>query len=79
MWKWRTKANPLIQKKKEFTEKMLLNRLEQNHNTSLHEKCAICVHQNLRLNESDLPAELLELVSVWSKLPEHTKNSIGVV
>jgi len=25
MWKWRTKANLLIQKKKEFTEKMLLN------------------------------------------------------
>jgi len=23
MWKWRTKANLLIQRKKEFTEKML--------------------------------------------------------
>jgi hypothetical protein len=27
MWKWRTKANLLIQKKKEFTEKMLRDRV----------------------------------------------------
>ena len=49
---------------------------EQDNNTSLHKKCAICVHQNLRLNESDLPAELIELISVWPKLSEHTKSSI---
>ena len=49
---------------------------EQDHNTSLHKKCAICVHQNLRLNESDLESELLELISVWPKLPGHIKSSI---
>ncbi len=49
---------------------------KQDNNTFLHKKCAICVHQNLRLNESDLPAELLELASVWPKLPEHTKSMI---
>jgi hypothetical protein len=49
---------------------------EQDNNTSLHKKCAICVHQNLQLNESDLPAALRELISVWPKLSEHTKSSI---
>jgi len=49
---------------------------EQDNNTFLHKKCAICVHQNLRLNESDLPAELIELISVWSKLSEYTKSLI---
>jgi hypothetical protein len=49
---------------------------EQDNNTSLHKKCAICVHHNLRLNESDPPAELIELISIWPKLSEHIKSSI---
>jgi hypothetical protein len=49
---------------------------EQDRNSSLHKKCAICVHQNLRLNESDLSAELIEFISVWPNLPEYTKSSI---
>ena len=49
---------------------------EQDNNRLLHKKCAICVHQYLRLNGSELPAEFIELISVWPKLSEHTKSSI---
>ena len=49
---------------------------EQDNNTSLHKKCAICVHQNLMLNELDLPSELQLLISAWPRLPERIKNTI---
>jgi hypothetical protein len=52
---------------------------KQDNNKLLRKKCAIYVHQNLRLNELDLPAELLELISVWPKLSEHAKSSIGAL
>ena len=49
---------------------------EQENNKLLHKKCAKCVHQDLRLSESDFPTELLELISVWPKLPKHIKSPI---
>jgi hypothetical protein len=44
---------------------------EQDHNTSLHKKCAIFAHQNLQLSDLDLPSELQTLISAWPRLPEH--------
>jgi len=48
---------------------------EQENNTSLHKKCAICVHQNFEGGD-DLPLELTELIRLWPKLPRHTKQLI---
>ena len=48
---------------------------EQDNNTSLHKKCAICVHQDLEAIE-DLPPELTELIHIWPDLPTHIKQSI---
>jgi hypothetical protein len=48
---------------------------EQEHNTSLHKKCAICVHQNSKGGD-DLPLELTKLIHLWPKLPAHIKKSV---
>ena len=52
---------------------------EQDNNTSLHKKCAIRVHHNLYLNESNPFPKLLELIQVWAKLPEQVKTDIGLL
>ena len=52
---------------------------EQDHNTSLHKKCVICMYKNLYLNESIPSSELLELIQVWVKLPEQVKTDIGLL
>ena len=41
-----------------------------NHNTTLRQKCAICVHQN----QTD--PGLTEIVTVWPELTEHIKAAI---
>jgi len=51
---------------------------QQNHNNSLQQKCAICVHQGKNTIEN-LPADLAEIVAVWPKLPEHIKRTIQVL
>jgi hypothetical protein len=56
------------------TEQILTDSI-QNHNTSLHKKYAICMHQNNFTPES-LPAELAEIIRTWPTLPEHIKAAI---
>jgi len=48
---------------------------QQNHNTNLHEKYAICMHQNNVTPES-LPADLTMVIEHWPKLPENIKITI---
>ena len=47
----------------------------QNHNTSLREKCALCVPKNRAVNKR-LPSELAEIIQAWPTLPEHIKAAI---
>jgi len=60
---------------------------EQENNSSLHKKCAKCVHQNPKPvstkpqkgpvgDESKLPPDVAEIVYLWPKLPEHIKAAI---
>jgi len=48
---------------------------EQDNNSSLHKKCAICVHQNHEAGDN-LSPELAKLIRLWPKLPGHIKMSI---
>jgi hypothetical protein len=51
---------------------------KQDNNTSLHKKCAICVHQNFPAN-SNLLSEVIELIRLWPKLSKRVKKSIKVL
>ncbi|MGA2070183.1 MAG: hypothetical protein ABSG97_02435 [Sedimentisphaerales bacterium] len=48
---------------------------QQNYNTILREKCALCVPKNRAVNKR-LPAELAEIIQAWPTLPEHIKAAI---
>ena len=50
---------------------------KQANNASLHKKCAICVHQYSYQEKPDLSSDLIELVSIWEKLPGSLKGIIG--
>jgi hypothetical protein len=47
----------------------------QNHNTSLHKKCATGVHQNEAVKKN-LQPELTEIARLWPTLPDHIKAAI---
>jgi hypothetical protein len=48
---------------------------EQDNNTFLHKKCAICVHQIFKAG-GNVPQELSKLIYLWPKLPKKIKQSI---
>lgn len=50
----------------------------QNHNTSLHKKCALCVPKNRAVNKR-LPAELAEIIQAWPTLPRQIKEAIKIL
>jgi hypothetical protein len=56
------------------TEQILTDSI-QNHNTTLHKKYAICMHQN-NITPESLPADLTQIVTVWPDLPKHIKTTI---
>jgi hypothetical protein len=49
-----------------------------NHNTSLHKKCAIGVHQN-NITPESLHPDLAQIVTVWPNLPEYIKTTIKML
>lgn len=61
----------------QVTEQILTDSI-QNHNTNLHGKYAICMHQNNITLES-LPPDLTQIVTVWSVLPEDIKITIKML
>jgi hypothetical protein len=79
MWKWRTKTNLLIQKKKEFTEKMLLNQRQSNsmklYYNLIHSKLVLSfIKPPGNFCDSQLILHSNELEShVRDDLPEMTK------
>jgi hypothetical protein len=51
---------------------------QQNCNTILREKCALCVPKNRAVNKR-LPAELAEIIQAWPTLPRHIKEAIKIL
>jgi hypothetical protein len=58
----------------QVTEQIITDSI-QNHNTTLHKKYAICMHQN-NITPESLPAELVEIMRVWPTLSKHVKAAI---
>jgi hypothetical protein len=61
----------------QVTEQIITDSI-QNHDTTLHEKYAICMHQNNIILES-LPPDLAQIITVWSVLPEDIKITIKML
>ncbi len=53
-------------------EKQIQTPPEHGKNTSLHEKCATCVHQG----ETLFPNDLREVIEAWAYLPDAFKAGI---
>jgi len=58
----------------QVTEQILTDSI-QNHNTNLHEKYAICMHQN-NITPESLPADVVMIIESWPNLPENIKLTI---
>ena len=64
------KISPELQQVTDSKNEQSVTDSTHNHNNSLHQKCAICVHQN----QTD--SSFVEIVAVWPELPEHIKAAI---
>ena len=51
---------------------------QHNHNTTLREKCALCVPKN-RADNKRLPTELAEIIQAWPTLPRQIKEAIKIL
>ena len=58
----------------QVTEQIITDSI-QNHNTTLHKKYAICMHQN-NITPESLPADLIQIITVWPDLPENIKTEV---
>jgi hypothetical protein len=63
---------------KNRTAEQFLTDSIQNHNTSLHKKYAICMHQN-NVSLENLSADLAQIVLAWPDLPENIQKTIKLL